>query len=54
MGKMSEIDLSIKEKLEEEMDKLDIPIDEREKYIRLNYTKIRDEIFKKGIKWNEV
>ena len=34
MGKMSEIDLSIKEKLEEEMDKLDIPIDESEKYIR--------------------
>lgn len=54
MGRMSEIDLIIKAKLNEEMDKLNIPIDGREEYIRLNYTKIRDEIFKEGIKWNEV
>jgi len=47
MGRMSDVDIEVREQLEQEMDSIVNNEFEREEYIRLNYERVGAEVLKR-------
>ena len=47
MGRMSDVDIEVREQLEQEMDSIVNNEYEREEYIRLNYKRVEAEVYKR-------
>ena len=47
MGRMSDVDIEVRELLEQEMDSIINNEYEREEYIRLNYKRVEAEVYKR-------